>query len=720
MCALWAAHHQQQFASFLNAVKVVRLRAECQRSCLDIDSNGVRVHVKCSMRCVPLWLHAISYLFADTPKFFSFQKPTNPINKMSSNNKSTTLSISDIPRFNGRNFQGWSEKMIGIFMMAKVYNIVNGTTTKPADMEAPVAPTEPAEITVTVDSTAALRSSAMWSQYNIRMSSYHHLTTKHNWKIANWNDANSQAMGILNRALDIGIWDQIKDKTAKRSWDWLKEKYAKQSHLELMEHFCFIKDQKIDLSNPNPQLTLFMHHYQAILDAMISPQMATIILLSNLPLTTNPGQESVYQRLLESNFREETIASMDLTGIIQQICDVWAARFGGFHQSQQPRKGATYDRGKAPANKLQQKQQMQVQRNTAIKGKGPNPQYSEQQSADSGSSQQKKKQPFQRGGKGKGAHSHVAGAPDTYNSNFVLASAAMHIADTPAPTAHSVTSFSAAGPSTRREKAMGPWKNPGQTTPPYPHVQRSRDLMSCLGVTPTIQTLKEFEGIASLEEVTDRTFGAPTVKLGAYTLQDPELETPAFRWGAYSLTDPIREPPRAPTPEMAPMLDAMVIDVPSEEEDMVSLGEEDPIPEGSGLFGDDKDDAPLPQGLKLNLDDDTSDYGDDPETLCGPIIEPAPTPVAGPSRTKRRAWETRGPQPYKRWSDDHDAYEGPTDNELVPFCSHKGTLLTDPTLASSSLDIGRSLDKYLAANITCDFVSLCADCKDNSKSNFIE
>jgi len=75
-------------------------------------------------------------------------------------------------------------------------------------------------------------------------------------------------------------------------------------------------------------------------------------------------------------------------------------------------------------------------------------------------------------------------------------------------------------------------------------------------------------------------------------------------------------------PEMAPMLDAMVINVLSEEEGTVSLGEEDLIPEGSGLFGDDKDDAPLPQGLKLNLDDDTSDYGDDPEMLSGPIIEP--------------------------------------------------------------------------------------------------
>jgi len=62
--------------------------------------------------------------------------------------------------------------------------------------------------------------------------------------------------------------------------------------------------------------------------------------------------------------------------------------------------------------------------------------------------------------------------------------------------------------------------------------------MCRLGVTPTIQTLKEFEGITSLEEVTDRTFGAPTVKLGAYTLQEPEPETPAFQWGAYTLTEP--------------------------------------------------------------------------------------------------------------------------------------------------------------------------------------
>jgi len=275
-----------------------------------------------------------------------------------------------------------------------------------------------------------------------------------------------------------------------------------------------------------------MHHYQALPDKFVSPAMACLILLSNLPLTTNPGQESVYQHMLETTFTGWTPESLTPDEVTTQIRDVWGARFSGFHPSQQPCKGATYDKGKAPANRpSQQKQQTQVQWNTAIKGKGPNPQYSEQQSADSGSSQQKKKRPFRRGGKGKGkgAHNHAVGAPETYNSDFILASAAMHIADTPslpAPTAHSVTSFSAAGPSTRREKTTGPWRNPGRTTPPYPHVQRSRDLMSRLGVTPTIQTSKEFEGIASLEEVTDGTFGAPAAKLGAYSFES--LEPPHF------------------------------------------------------------------------------------------------------------------------------------------------------------------------------------------------
>jgi len=239
--------------------------------------------------------------------------------------------------------------------------------------------------------------------------------------------------------------------TATATWTWLGDHYAKSSITELLEHFRYIKDYRFDLSNPSPQLAQWMHHYQSIPTCMISASLASIILISNLPTTNSVGQESIYQHLVETMFKDETATSFDLAKTIDSVHDVWAARFGSLPPSQQPHKGTTYNKGKAPANKLQQKQQMQVQQNTAIKGKGPNPQYSEQQSTDSGSSQQKKKRPFRCRGKGKGAHSHMAGAPDTYNSDFILALAAMHIVDTPAlpaPTAHSVTSFSAAGPST--------------------------------------------------------------------------------------------------------------------------------------------------------------------------------------------------------------------------------------------------------------------------------
>jgi len=143
-----------------------------------------------------------------------------------------------------------------------------------------------------------------------------------------------------------------------------------------------------------------MHHYGSIPAHMISGSLATIILISNLPTTNSVGQESIYQRLVESMFKDETATTFDLTKTMDLVCDVWAACFGSLPSSQQPHKGTTYDKGKAPGNKPQQKQQKQVQRNTAIKGKGPNPQYSEKQSTNSSSLQQKKKWPFQHGGKG--------------------------------------------------------------------------------------------------------------------------------------------------------------------------------------------------------------------------------------------------------------------------------------------------------------------------------
>ena len=97
-----------------------------------------------------------------------------------SNNKSTTLSISDIPRFNGRNFQGWSEKMIGVFMMAKVYEVVNGNTTAPAESELPATPAAPPAITASTAVDVASRLNAMWTQYNVQIQGYNHTLDSYN------------------------------------------------------------------------------------------------------------------------------------------------------------------------------------------------------------------------------------------------------------------------------------------------------------------------------------------------------------------------------------------------------------------------------------------------------------------------------------------------------------------------------------------------------------
>jgi len=336
-------------------------------------------------------------------------------------------------------------------MISKVYDVVKGEVTKPDDTMHLRMPSTPASLTEQMTNTEAEKLACFWTQFNVQMNYYNTQLADYNCRLSAWKDGNSQAMGIFNQALDVGIWDQVKEKTTAETWTLLGDHYAKSSITELLEHFWYIKDYWFNLSNPSPQLTQWMHHYGSIPACMISSSLAAIILISNLPTTNSVEQESIYQHLVETMFKDKTATIFDLAKTVDLVCNVWAAHFGGLPTSQQPHKGTTYDKAKAPANKLQQKQQMQVQRNTAIKGKGANPQYSEQQSANSGSFQQKKKWPFQHGGKGKAAHNHVAGAPDTYNSDFILASAVMHIADIPVlpgPTAHSVTSFSAAGPST--------------------------------------------------------------------------------------------------------------------------------------------------------------------------------------------------------------------------------------------------------------------------------
>ena len=173
---------------------------------------------------------------------------------MSSINKSTSINVSDIPCFTGRNFQAWKDKMVGVLMISKVYNVVKGEVTKPDNTMCPKMPGTPASLTEQMTSMEAEKITRFWTQFNVQMNYYNTQLADYNHCLSAWKDRNSQAMGIFNQALDIGIWDQVKEKTATNTWKWLGECYAKSSIMELLEHFQYIKDYQFDLSNPSPQL----------------------------------------------------------------------------------------------------------------------------------------------------------------------------------------------------------------------------------------------------------------------------------------------------------------------------------------------------------------------------------------------------------------------------------------------------------------------------------
>jgi len=66
---------------------------------------------------------------------------------MSSYNKATSINVSDIPHFTRCNFQAWKDKMVSVFMISKVYDVVKGDTTKPDETKRPKMPSTPPLIT---------------------------------------------------------------------------------------------------------------------------------------------------------------------------------------------------------------------------------------------------------------------------------------------------------------------------------------------------------------------------------------------------------------------------------------------------------------------------------------------------------------------------------------------------------------------------------------------
>jgi len=105
------------------------------------------------------------------PSSFLFRNQPTP-STMSSFNKSTSINISDIPRFTGHNFQAWKDKMVSVFMIAKVYDIVKGNTTKPAETQHPKLPSTPPNITAEMSNADAEKAARYWTQFNVQMNYY--------------------------------------------------------------------------------------------------------------------------------------------------------------------------------------------------------------------------------------------------------------------------------------------------------------------------------------------------------------------------------------------------------------------------------------------------------------------------------------------------------------------------------------------------------------------
>ena len=234
---------------------------------------------------------------------------------------------------------------------------------------------------------------AEWTAYNARFNTWDSKYKSWKKQDTEYANDNAKAKGIFSLALAIGIWDQVKEKTANEIWEWLKTNYGKEAFIEVLEDFRYIRDLKIDLSDPNPQLANFMHHYQRLpMQAATNPQgtistakaravsesMACLILLSNLPLATaNIGQTSIYQAMIEDYTRQNVVNSFKLSDVTEQIRTTWAARFGSLPTREQPKKGTFYvsdPKGKGPAVP----KPPQAQRNTSIKDKGPAPRFSDQ------------------------------------------------------------------------------------------------------------------------------------------------------------------------------------------------------------------------------------------------------------------------------------------------------------------------------------------------------
>jgi len=269
-----------------------------------------------------------------------------------------------------------------------------------------------------------------------------------------------------------------------------------------------------------------------IIEPKISQSIATLLLISALPLNADPAQQSIYQSMVKAYTQAHTIDKTDLDSLTEAIHTTWAARFRNIPKSKRPKCNTFYLDKPAPSKK----QNVQVvQKTSAVKDKGPTPFYSSQQQT--GSSQNKGKAPARdpalpsamsnddkkkknrRAPHRPNACNTIEGVSDNDDGprfklikstihhpnsllnciaspapNFSLGDYLPHDIPPPANTSHSVASFNKGSRLTiRTAKEQKPWKAPRNA--PYPIFHKAKSLAECIGAMLTIQTTKNLEGV---------------------------------------------------------------------------------------------------------------------------------------------------------------------------------------------------------------------------------
>ena len=190
-----------------------------------------------------------------------------------------------------------------------------------------------------------------WSMYNAQLKRFERFEKA----TEKYLKRRGEAHGVLNQSLDLGIWEQVKSMDPATAWTWLRTTFSTQQFVEILEDFKILTAFKFDLSDPAIQLPRFRFHYTRIpvIPAVAGPpaipaipyvsdSMAALILLSALPQSSDPAQDSVYTRMMEEYTSSHSVPNMTLDTLDAAIRHTWASRFGGILEKDRPKKGTFY------------------------------------------------------------------------------------------------------------------------------------------------------------------------------------------------------------------------------------------------------------------------------------------------------------------------------------------------------------------------------------------